>query len=161
VVRNEYRNGQLEGEQKIWDAKTGEVLLVDMVWHNGLQTGVSKLRETEENYREGKLNGVQRHYALNDPHVIAAVQEADRAVVRVGGGGWFASQIPGIKVAQEDVYENGLRTSTTEKKSMSLTECNDLYLWGHRRKVGNDAAVTADQLAEWDGWCKQGKFPPY
>jgi antitoxin component YwqK of YwqJK toxin-antitoxin module len=161
VVRNEYKNGQVEGEQKIWDAKTGEVLLVDMVWHNGLQTGVSKLRETEETYKDGKLNGAKRHYAMTDPQYIAAASEADRVVERVRGGGWFAAQLPGTKVDQEEVYENGFRTSTSEKKSMSLRECNDLYLWGHRRKVGDDAIVTADQLAEWDGWCKQGKFPPY
>jgi hypothetical protein len=161
VVRNEYKNGQLAGEQKIWDVRDGETLLIDLKWHEGKQTGYSKSRDLEENYKDGKLHGVRRHYTYKDQFTVRAMLEAERLVQQVRGGAYFAGQFPGVTVDVDETYVDGVRTAGTRRTSMSLTDCKDLYLWGHRKKVGEDAIVTADQLAEWEAWCKAGRYPPY
>jgi antitoxin component YwqK of YwqJK toxin-antitoxin module len=161
VMHNEYKSGKLEGEQKIWDVRTGETLLTDLTWKDGRKTGYSKSRDLEENYRDGKLHGARRHYTYTDQSVVHAMLEAERLVQQVRGGDYFGGQFPGAKIDVDETYVDGLRTAGAQRTSMSLSDCKDLYLWGHRKQLGPDAIVTADQLADWEALCKAGKYPPY
>ena len=165
IVRSEYSAGELEGRQQVWDAATGETLLVDLMWHAGKQTGYSKWDSTEESFRDGKLHGTRRNYTIDDPQLGSALLDAQRQVEMLRGGGYFMGMFPGARVNDEAVYEDGLQVSNKDftrpaaSSPANVDACRDKYIASHRKQVGEDAAINADQIDEWESWCRQGKQP--
>lgn len=160
VERSEYKNGELEGRQQIWDVQTGQVLLVDMEWNGGRQTGYSKLGEVEENYKDGKRHGALRHYMFADSNSAAAAREVDRLVQTVHGGGWFAAQFTGAKVDMEEQYDKGVAASQVGLQDrVAFMNCKDAYSAKFRKQYGPNALATSEQIQEWEKLCARGKPP--
>lgn len=163
VVQAEYETGELAGRQKVWDP-TGEHLLTDFVWKNGKQTGFRKHDTAEENFVDGELHGRVLRYKLklSSPE-IRAYGEAEALRVRVGAGGSFYG-LYDPKVDREEIYENGVKVRETAAQPVSAAmptaeACQEKWVAAHRRQVGADAPIRADQLDEWEAWCKEGKAP--
>jgi hypothetical protein len=47
----------------------------------------------------------------------------------------------------------------TKNSSASSATCTDKWVAAHRKQVGEDAAISQEQLGEWEVWCKEGKLP--
>jgi antitoxin component YwqK of YwqJK toxin-antitoxin module/uncharacterized protein YecT (DUF1311 family) len=115
ITQIHWTNGKKAGSEKFWDV-TGKTLLVSLDWKDGLKTGFDKSGEGEENYKDGKLDGVRRHYARDpdnppsiDPISVALAQH--KTAEDIGGGTYSASIIPGYYVEEEEQYRDGVQVS--------------------------------------------------
>jgi uncharacterized protein YecT (DUF1311 family) len=49
--------------------------------------------------------------------------------------------------------------SAAQAVPVPVASCEDQWIVAFRKEVGEDAMISADQLSEWEGWCKEGKKP--
>ncbi|NPC58473.1 hypothetical protein [Caenimonas soli] len=44
-------------------------------------------------------------------------------------------------------------------RALNVDACVAKYTAAHRKQVGEEALIRADQIEEWATWCRQGKQP--
>jgi hypothetical protein len=163
ITQVEYKDGQPEGKQKAWDVRTGETLLIDLVWHNGKETGTKKFDGIEETFLNGRLHGARRAYTIDQAKQDAVLQDMHLAQ-KFKGGAYFIGMDPAARLTSEWTYVNGTQTGYKEfpkpgSAKPSTEGCQDKWIAARRKEAGADAVITSDQLDEWEQWCKEGKQP--
>lgn len=166
VYETFWNNGVREGDETAYDAQTSNII--------GHAT-----------YRNGKLEGELVRYAADGKQLVYKVMVAagqkdgveeiyDRATGKlVSRGNWTGGQKDGLfqtwdaqgQLTAEVLWANGVAKEdhpiplVSQEASPGLDDCTQSWISAHRREAGEDAVVTADQVGEWEGWCKEGKRP--
>ncbi|WP_288842664.1 hypothetical protein [uncultured Deefgea sp.] len=62
---------------------------------------------------------------------------------------------------KEELKPQGGNSSTVENANVgqdaNINKCVDEFVVAYRTEIGNEAIVRAEQLQEWEDWCKTGK----
>ncbi|WP_186140873.1 toxin-antitoxin system YwqK family antitoxin [Burkholderia gladioli] len=140
TLRSTYTNGKLNGAYKEWDANG--TLISDKTYSDGIEVGADGsnfdacINEWDDAYR-----AVPDHPAFPAPELKRQWEESCRTGKHPSTA---APAVPG---------------RTVSNASPGSTVCVDAWTAVYRRENGADAMVTADQLGEWQSWCKAGKRP--
>lgn len=104
-------NDNKVGTERIWNLN-GDVLLKDLYWINGKQTGYSIYRDHEDNFKDGKLDGINRRFEL-----IGSFSEYQDLYteVRTRGAGECSYMLLPHYVSLEETYQNGELISSVTK----------------------------------------------
>ncbi|CAJ5405376.1 lipoprotein [Burkholderia pseudomallei] len=135
-----YANGKLNGPYKEWDASG--TLVADKIYANGLEVGAdgsnldSCLNEWDDAYR-----------AVPGRPAFPPTEFEQQ---------WKASCRAGKHPSASDPEHFGRVVSRGQP---APNGCVDAWTAAYRRENGDSSIVTADQLDEWDVWCKEGKWP--
>jgi len=159
ILKGAFAEGKRDGTWKQY-AVAGKPLIVKETYSHGLLNGVQEIFDPDTGQRttlvdrwvEGRINGTRKLWDKNGVLVGEEVY-ADGVLVK--------HDAPSTSAV--DALKQALSTSTTSKHrevpSDSRT-CVDDWVKAHRKVAGEDAAITADQLSEWQEWCSQGKSAP-
>ncbi|GAB3781385.1 toxin-antitoxin system YwqK family antitoxin [Dyella agri] len=155
IAKEGYRHGLLQGVQEVFDADTGKrTRLVDQ-WVDGKISGSRKTWDKngvlidDETYADGTL--VQH----KDVSTKASNEVDSRAGDQAGAPAGSASPASPKQGAAETAPVGDQHEAST-----TLDACVGVWARVHRKAVGDDAMISADQLDEWRQWCAQGKHAP-
>jgi antitoxin component YwqK of YwqJK toxin-antitoxin module len=165
TFRWRYRQDRYDGVAENFDAETGKrVALVDK-WVDGKLNGERKtwdkngLLLTDEIYVDGKK--VEDKTAKDASHADSQSLQESLGQTLAGPVSAATPSAPAASLARQRV------PSSTTPASPALPVSPDACVQGWTQanhdaavKTGVDDAVTADQAAEWETWCKQGKQAP-
>lgn len=70
----------------------------------------------------------------------------------------FCTTIISISIALASSLD-ALAAQKPQNNTKKIEACVDKWIDAHRKEVGDDTVIFADQLKEWEGWCKKGKEP--
>lgn len=166
ISRVNYIAGKKVGEEKQWDI-TGENLLTDLTWDNGVQTGVSRYGEREEHYKAGVRDGIWKMCELNRSIPMERLQpnyEKARlynAMAEQIGGTYFLPALvdsPSGVECTEVVYKDGVKQaapSAAVPLSSTLDSCLDAKITAFHKANGDDAPIMNDVIQEWEAGCKK------
>jgi hypothetical protein len=133
-------NGELNGSYEEWD--TSGTLVADKTYSDGVEVGADGsdvgpcIDEWDDAYRT----------APSRPAFPPAELERQ----------WNASCRAGKRPSASD---SGLPSRTISSGQAASNGCIDAWTAKYRRENGDNVIVTADQLGEWQSWCKEGKRP--
>ena len=152
IDRGRYREGQLDGVGEAFDAETGKrVALVDK-WIDGKINGERKTWDkdgvllTDEVYVDGKKvadKNVKDPSNADSESLEGRLNEALTGPVSTATPSEDAAALPAPS-ATLDACVQGWTTANHEAAA----------------KAGVDDVASADQIDEWETWCKQGKKAP-
>jgi antitoxin component YwqK of YwqJK toxin-antitoxin module len=139
-------------------------------------------------YRAGKIHGDQIRYSNDGKQVLYKAKAADGALDGTvetfypdgklkERTNWSAGKQHGLQEAwneagvltSRNLYQNGawIRYGVPEVGPVAgaplgpeLEACIWAWTAAHRRQIGPDAAIKADQIDEWKGMCLEGKRAP-
>lgn len=135
LAEAEYTGGKLSGEFKVYGLKSNK-LISRTVWVNGVLNGLV------ENFSDDTQKLTRRASAV-DGKLEGDVEEYD------GLSG---------DLVKTTTYKAGVKvepkTAVASKES-----CSDSWMSAYRKEVGDEAAITSDQISEWEQWCAEGKMP--
>ena len=170
-----WSDDQKAGRERRWNVN-GDVLLVDFNWAGGKQTGISKAGEWEENYVDGKFDGVRRHFSTDDSAAASSFLGEGRTVEQLGGGASSAVGRPGFYLQSQDNWKNGAQEGIAKTwhsngvlagealykngKKISLREWNDkgtLKRESYFEPDNPDLPSSLDGEAERRSYDEQGK----
>lgn len=159
----EYANGVLNGIVKRWDAD-GK-LVYEKEYQNGQPvrndavTACVNQRDLQHRSQEGEditalLNGweAQCREGLHGAS-SAAPGAAASSSATTGSGSTDAEIGDAIRAAAKG------SAPTSPVRSATVDACVDQWTAAFHRENGDDAMVTADQIGEWQSWCRSGKRP--
>lgn len=164
TYRATFVNGKPQGTEETYDSTTGK-LTGHAEYANGLLNGTVKRWNTdgklvfEKDYRDGQE--IPSSPAINEclDRRYTEFRSAGDPRENVDGGQrnqWEAE-------CKEELGANAgpaVRTeSTTTAGSSDNDICVSIWTAAFHRENGDDALVMADQLNEWQSWCKAGKRP--
>lgn len=156
IIRAAYKDGNLEGVEEHFDADTGKrILLVDR-WRDGKITGTKKTWDkngvplSDETYADGALVERNDVSAKSDSDADPLGQRLTKAL---------AEPVPLASVQQQGA-SGAPSARPSHGTPADLDACVNDWMAAHRKAVGNDAMIAADQLDEWREWCTQGKRAP-
>jgi hypothetical protein len=141
-----YKGGKLDGEVKRY-ASDGERVTYRSTFNNGLMEGLEEefdpqngrpLKSVE--WKAGKKHGLAREW--NWPGQPPYESQCDQ-------GNCVLTKRP----------EDASTQPPSAAKATDENACVNKWIVAHRKHVGEDASVSADQLGEWKEWCSQGKTP--
>lgn len=104
-------NDQKVGIERKWNLN-GDVLLEDLYWVDGKQTGYSISTDRERNYKDGKLDGINRRFELIGEY--SEYQHLDSELKARNAGRSSYMLIPHY-VSLEENYQNGELISSVTK----------------------------------------------
>jgi hypothetical protein len=148
TLRATYANGKLNGAYKEWDANG--TLAVDKTYSDGVEVGADGSNfDTCMNEWDGAYRAVPDHRAFPP----SELQQQWETSCRAGKHPSTSSSVQSGLTAPGPGPGPGPGTQSTPDG------CMDAWTTAYRRENGDDAIVTADQLGEWQSWCKDGKRP--
>ena len=146
IYRFNWTNGKGDGTEEQFDEASGN-LIYRATAVDGKYDGerVQYMRDGKTLvYRATFKNGIlDGPYEENDPSTGASVR---KTVFKAGVDQVAASGTQGVQ-------------TSSGGNSSSLDACVDAWTSAHRAVVGKEAAISVDQLSEWEAWCKEGKRP--
>lgn len=159
VRQTHWVDDKKEGEEKVWDS-TGETLLTDLVWKNGLQTGFERFSESERNFKNGQPDGIQRHYMWKGEYSKFSLAEG---IAQAIGAGYFVPLISNDSndyTFTEENYVDGKRQQTSSSNGPTIQPaasdfCVDGKIDLFHKNNGEDAVISNDQLEEWKKICSK------
>ncbi|WP_156483744.1 toxin-antitoxin system YwqK family antitoxin [Azotobacter vinelandii] len=146
-------NGSIIQEIKLTQSPHGSDEDFDSGYPGNLvPDGVLKQEDTES--EEVWANGVKVKYSYNygEPsfHILESTTpwEKYREVSQAEYSAYEVSASPESNAIQRQIA------------SLSHNEnCHNAWITAYRNEIGDDAAVTSEQLSEWSDWCREGKLP--
>lgn len=156
VVRAAYRDGNLDGVEEHFDADTGtRTLLVDR-WVNGKITGARKSWD-----KNGVLVGdeIYADGALVERKDVTATQARNTDPLQQQLMTALATPVSVASAPQQSTAGTP-PTGQSPEVPANLDACVNDWMAAHRKVVGDDAVIAADQLEEWRTWCTEGKRAP-
>lgn len=154
VHRVNWVAGKANGVEESFDGTTGNLLAKVDIVNGGYDgeflkyAGDGKTLILRGHYSKGLADGVFEEYApqtgtLTNRTIFShGVKQAD------GAAPTSASE-----AIRETISGN------TTSGDASLRTCVDGWIAKYRKEVGNEAMISADQMGEWESWCKAGKHP--
>lgn len=139
TLRATYVNGKLNGPYKEWDA--GGSLIADKTYSNGAEVGSDGsdvglcVNEWDDAYR-----AVPGRSAFPPTELEQQWKESCRA-----------GRHPSVTVTAAS-------GSAVSGERPAPDGCVEGWTAAYRHENGDGAVVTADQLGEWQSWCKEGKY---
>ncbi|WP_308446455.1 hypothetical protein, partial [Chitinimonas sp. BJYL2] len=135
TARYTMANGERNGPFERYDPQTGQVVESGSYEYNKLSGTVLR------------FNAEGKKIALNNYHFDVKEglqQEFDPASGRI---------------IQSATFINGQEVPGSGGVAEATTSCTDKWIVAHRKQVGEDAPISADQMTEWEDWCRVGKQP--
>lgn len=130
-----YTQGQANGSLMIYGIATGKTIY-KVGWENGVPNGKEEAFDENTgkvtfagNLVNGKYEGETTRYTPDG----AIVEKLD--------------------------WKNGIPQKNSPPSAAATQDCTDLWMAAFRKEQGAEAAISSDQLDEWQGWCNQGKKP--
>jgi len=159
ITHLELQAGKKDGQEKQWDF-TGDVLLTDLRWSNGQQTGVFRSGGTEEHYKNGVLDGIKKECGFLAEAGQSAKQHEFARKAFEQGGTYFIPQLadnPNQIQCREFNYVDGTLQSTppAEVSNSTLDACLDTKIAAFRKENGEEAPIIDDVIQEWKASCKE------
>ncbi len=155
--KHNYANGQLHGPQIKFDYFAGSL---------------KNFVGAEENYKDGKLDGVQKKYK-NILHTDIVLQASELIYENgVAVSGWVRKfdpldgallqevQLVRTPQAEDEDFESDYPGNLVPVVATTSNEsCEDAWMNAYRAEVGEDALINSEQIGEWESWCAEGKRP--
>ncbi|GAB3245099.1 toxin-antitoxin system YwqK family antitoxin [Chitinimonas naiadis] len=183
AYRGTFTAGLQTGEEESYYLDTGELALRGGIlmgkrsgerisyYKNGKQQAISNFEDGAlhgkyEKYDAATGNVIERGQYVQgylDGEVITFNAQGKKIKLQIYRGG--VQQITPVEFDPETGNPiGGDNTGSTDAASASGQTagdqaCLDKWIAAHRKAVGEDAVITADQLGEWEGWCRAGKQP--
>lgn len=176
LIDRNWVDGKATGFSKQFDA-TGAKLLVDLTWKDGKATGFETVGDTggaaynEYHLKDGLFDGVHKGYAFTRDakpsgtflYIVNNYKEGklNGKSQEFGEDGKISSETyysEGVEIPLPPSHVAGLDTQVNTT-TLNSGSCVDSWTAAHRKEVGEDAMITADQINEWEHWCRQGKLP--
>lgn len=164
IARSRYREGQYDGVAEGFDAETGKRTAFVDKWVDGKINGERKtwdksgLLLTDEVYVDGKKVADNAPIASGADNESLQGRAGTSLAEPVTTATPSAAAIPSVR---QPMPGNVMAVSSTP--SVSLDACVQRWTKANHEaavKAGVDDAATADQVDEWEIWCKQGKQAP-
>jgi hypothetical protein len=164
ISRINYEAGKKKGEEKRWDI-TGEILLTDLTWQQGAQTGVYRYGEREEHYKAGARDGIWKTCQLNRQISADRLKlnyekaQVYYALAEKLGGTYFLPALvdepSGVDCSQV-IYKDGVEQTVVVSKAVpgSGNACLDERIATYRKANGDDVLIVHDVLQEWEDDCE-------
>ncbi len=157
----EYASGVLNGIVKRWNADGR--LVYEKEYQNGQPVDNEAVaacvnqRDLQHQSQEGEditaLLNEWEAQCREEPHAAfsAAPGAAAASSATAGSGSTDAEIADAIRAAAKGA------ASASAGRSAPVDACVDQWTAAFHRENGDDAVVTADQVGEWQSWCKAGK----
>lgn len=133
-----YTDGQPNGKMTIYGIATGKpIYKVD--WLNGAVTGEEE--------------GIDENSGKSTFKVKVVNGNRDGEFIKYGFNG---------EIVEKIVFNNGIqvqRARETTTQNAAPQGCVSSWIAAFRKEQGAEAAVSADQVEEWENWCSQGNEP--
>ncbi|NIE82548.1 MULTISPECIES: toxin-antitoxin system YwqK family antitoxin [Burkholderia] len=186
TYRAKFVNGRPDGIEEAYDPHTGR-LTGHAEYASGVLNGIVKRWDTdgrlvyEKEYQNGQplrneavavcVNQRDLQHQSQEGEDISALLNEWEAQCREELHGAF-STAPGTAAASSATAGSGstdaeitraIRAAANEAvsapagRSTPVDACVDQWTAAFHRESGDDAIITADQLGEWQSWCKEGK----
>lgn len=107
-----FSNGKLSGRERAW-SPDGKTLIKDLQWVDGKQTGFNNSGEVERNYKNGKHHGVWKFYSVQGGKYYVRVEENHIDGNKEGDQKTWDHQ---GNLTQLEVYKNGILQSRINQK---------------------------------------------
>lgn len=165
LFRIPYKKGGIDGKLIIYDLNKKENILTEASFSNGDLDGASTIYSPKTGktihraaWKNGKANGLEEMFDESTGNLIfkgniVNGQFDGEAVEYSNDGKLIKKTMWKDGVIQQDAIQSPTTNNANPKN------CVDLWGDAYRREHGDDAMVTADQVGEWETWCKEGKNP--
>lgn len=156
IVQASYKDGNLDGVEEHFDPDTGKRILKIDRWTDGKIGGTKKIWDrngvpvSDETYADGVLVD-RKDVSANQQSNLDPLQQ--QLMTALAGSGVATS-------APQKLAEVASPTGQPHGPPADLDACVSDWVAAHRKAVGDDAVIAADQLDEWQAWCVQGKRAP-
>lgn len=135
LAEAEFTGGKLNGELKAYGLKSNK-LVSSTIWVGGVLNGVAETFSDETQKLVWKAT-------LVDDKLDGDVEEYDHS---------------SGDLVKTTTYKSGVKVEP-QSVSASKEGCYDSWMSAYRKEVGDEAAITSDQISEWEQWCIEGKTP--
>lgn len=189
VAKAEAQGGVLHGKSSIFDAASGKEIQ-SMGWERGLGSGLEEVRTAagtpvfKATLVNGKYEGEAYGYDAEGKVSRTTTYSAGRMVSTVRSGksavetcvlDHHENYVQRIRLAPPDRLVETWNTScqgsghsaasapamgSQSVEQSAVQPCIDGWIAAHRREVGPDVSINADQLEEWRGICVEGRRAP-
>jgi antitoxin component YwqK of YwqJK toxin-antitoxin module len=156
IARAAYKEGNLDGVEEDFDADTGKrTVLVDR-WVDGKISGARKTWDKDgvpvgdEIYADGALVERKDVSAKAESGTDPLPPELMKAL----------SEPVAVASASQPAAAGSAPASRSQVSPADMDACVSDWVAAHRKVVGEDAMIAADQLDEWRQWCVEGKHAP-
>lgn len=118
------------------------------------------------------INGMCTYGQEFAAQINGSVSNEYAGQISLGGRVWFILHVGYYVGEGEDgrpvTYREGTGPKVGEPAAGALPvteplteadKCLDSWVNETRKEIGEYAAITADQISEWESWCLQGKYP--
>jgi antitoxin component YwqK of YwqJK toxin-antitoxin module len=178
IYKDKWKEGKQDGDA-IQYTLDGKYPLYKVSFVDGKKDGVAEAYHptthkliAKINWENDVKNGSQKGWSNDGAVLLVDLNWAD------GKATGFEKQFDatGTKLIVDKTYKDGVEITPSTPPPLSeltlnqaiarlhpdtsnIESCVDGWTAAHRKEVGADAMITADQLDEWKTWCEQGKTP--
>lgn len=153
LYKGSFVDGKKDGVEEMYHPTTHK-LIAQINWENDVKNGSQKgwsndgsVLLVDLNWADGKASGFEKHMDETDAKLIFDKTFKDGVEIT-------PSTSPPLSELTLNQAIARLHPDTS-----NIEKCVDSWTTAHRKEVGADAIVMADQLDEWKTWCEQGKTP--
>lgn len=177
IHRANWENGVANGKAERFDEESGKLIFRGKLTDGKLDGDIVKYTKDGKiliyraAFNKGLKNGLEEGFSEDNGKLIYSVQWRNN----VQDGPFKQWDTTGNKLIVDKTFKDGVdiaqapahlseltldqATARIQANTSNLESCVDSWAAAHRKEVGEDAMITADQIGEWENWCKQGKIP--